>query len=109
MTSEIRVLPVGMVIPEDEANPQHVRRMISVADQLADGRRGGGPKCPWPDCGARALKPMPQDDRYQCDKCLRGATARVTVDGFTVATICLSAPRPSSRQVDPPALSLAVR
>lgn len=53
-----------------------IERMADVARQIADGRTGGGPKCPW--CGERALAPMENDRRRQCGNCGRGAELIVT-------------------------------
>jgi hypothetical protein len=98
MNAGLCVLPVGLLIPEDEANPQHVRRMISVAEQRAAGRTGGGPACPWPGCEKRMLAELPQDDRYQCMACHRGVRVEVTVDGLAVSPIYLTRPRATRRQ-----------
>lgn len=106
MTPSMRILPVDLVIPAEDANPQEVNRMISVSEQRAAGRTGGGPKCPWPECGERALAPLPNDDRFQCGGCHRGVQVKVTVEGLSVTPIYLERPKPGERQVDPPAIAL---
>jgi len=71
------------------------RREQSVQQQRAEGRTGGGPACPWPDCGpvvegkripARALRPL-SDGRYQCGECGRGAAIRVDHTSATGLTV----------------------
>jgi hypothetical protein len=62
----------------------------SRIDQLKhDGRIGGGPCCPNPACHARALDPLPNDNRFQCRVCKCGATVRITPDGVEVRMVSI--------------------
>ena len=72
-------------MPADEANPQQVARSIEVERQRAEGRTGGGPRCP--GCKRRALRPMPQSRLFQCAACHTVVQMGVGPAGFEVKPV----------------------
>lgn len=104
------LVPDSIASLADGQTPEaEVKRLLEVARQKKEGRTGGGPRCPWSDCGARALDPLEFDDRHQCRRCRRGARVRVTVDGLVVERVTIKPRERAAANVDPPALRILGR